>query len=133
MRREVLLASSDTQIEEYGRRIGVDVTGIDGREAKVAAIMDARQRTAEIDVFGTMVSVPIRAFHDKRVTDRLGKRITDAQLEKLMRDALGKEQYASIEAICTDEDGVVDVDAMGMALHAILNSDALKNFSGSPS
>lgn len=129
MRHEVLMGMPSAQLDQYMRVCGIDIGGGKTREEKVAAIEDRRSRVAEIDIFGATVSVPIRAVHDKRVTDMLnGRKLTDEEATRLMVMLLGDEQYDTVLGLCTDEDGVVDVEAVGIAFSLVVNSEELKNF-----
>lgn len=129
MRHEVLMEMSRRQLDQYGLVCGIDVTGKKSKKAKVALIEERRGRTADINVLGMTFAVPIRAMHDKRVVDLLnGEPLTDAQATELLAALLGEEQYEALVDRCTDEDGVVDVEAMGIAFATIFNSEELKNY-----
>jgi len=129
MRYEVLMGMSLEQLDQYGRLCGIDVSGRKAREDKVALIEERRARVAEIDVLGTTLRVPVRAMHDKRVTDLLnGGPLTDEQASALMEALLGEEQRDKVVELCTDEDGAVDVEAMALAFATVVRSPELKNF-----
>lgn len=124
-----MLEMSEAELDEYARVLGVGLGKVRGQAAKVDAICERRARVARIDVLGITIEVPVRALHDKRVTDRLdGRPKSDAELEEILRDIVGDAQMAAIEERCTDEDGVVDVEAYGLALSRIVTSKDLKNF-----
>lgn len=129
MRKEVLETLSASELEGYAAVIGVDVSNVKTKKARIAKIVEARERTADINALGMTLTVPIKRLHDKRVTDRLnGGVVGDEELMEIMAAILGEDQLAKIEAHCTDEDGTVDVDAYGVILAAVINSDELKNF-----
>lgn len=129
MKREVLLGMSKSELDDYAKMLGIDVTGKKTVEKKVAAIEERRERTADIDVLGLTVTVPIKRMHDKRVTDLASKRsMTDEDATELLALILGEEQLSKVVDRATDEDGTVDVDAMGLAMARILCSEELKNF-----
>lgn len=129
MRKEVLETLSASELEGYAAVIGVDVSNVKTKKARIARIVEARERTADINALGMTLTVPIKRLHDKRVTDRLnGGVVDDEELMEIMAAILGEDQLAAIEAHCTDEDGTVDVDAYGVILAAVINSDELKNF-----
>lgn len=129
MRKEVLETLSASELEGYAAVIGVDVSNVKTKKARIARIVEARERTADINALGMTLTVPIKRLHDKRVTDRLnGGVVGDEELMEIMAAILGEDQLAAIEAHCTDEDGTVDVDAYGVILAAVINSDELKNF-----
>lgn len=129
MRKEVLETLSASELEGYAAVIGVDVSNVKTKKARIAKIVEARERTADINALGMTLTVPIKKLHDKRVTDRLnGGIVGDEELMEIMAAILGEDQLAAIEAHCTDDDGTVDVDAYGVILAAVINSDELKNF-----
>lgn len=129
MRKEVLETLSASELEGYAAVIGVDVSNVKTKKARIARIVEARERTADVNALGMTLTVPIKRLHDKRVTDRLnGGVVGDEELMEIMAAILGEDQLAAIEAHCTDEDGTVDVDAYGVILAAVINSDELKNF-----
>lgn len=129
MRHEALMAMSETEIDGYARVIGIDVTGKKTVEEKVAEIEARRERTAEIDVLGVTLTVPIKRMRDKRVADIMAKRVmSDADANKLLDLVLGKEQVKKLVQQATDSDGTVDTDALGFAIATIVTSDALKNY-----
>lgn len=129
MRKEVLETLSASELEGYAAVIGVDVSNVKTKKARIAKIVEARERTADINALGMTLTVPIKKLHDKRVTDRLnGGIVGDEELMEIMAAILGEDQLAKIEEHCTDDDGTVDVDAYGVILAAVINSDELKNF-----
>ena len=129
MKREALLRMSETQIDGYARQIGLDVTGCETKEDKADAIEAARERVADICVLGEQVSVPIKRLHDTRANDKIAAVKTSRQARAALRDILGKEQAARVEAAATDEDGTVDEDALVFAFASVIRDPALKNFS----
>lgn len=130
MKHEAMMSMSLGQLDQYGKVCGIDVTGMRSREEKVAAIEERRARTADIDVLGMTLSVPVRTLHDKRVVDMVNSpdELSEDEADRLMTMLLGEQQYESLVGHCTDDDGVVDVEAIALALHVILNSDDLKNY-----
>ena len=130
MRHEVMMEMSLEQLDQYARVCGIDTGGKATKEEKVALIEERRGRVAEIEALGTTLVVPVRALHDKRVTDALdgSKPLADDEAEGLLARLLGEEQYAEVVGRCTDEDGVVDVEALAFAFGLIVRSEELKNF-----
>lgn len=129
MKHEAMMDMSKTDLDEYGKALGIDVTGKKTVAAKVEAIEEQRGRTAEIDILGITVTIPIKRFHDKRVSDIYAKSpMTDDDANALFVMILGEKQAAKVAEQATDEDGTVDVDAMGYALAKLLTSEQLKNF-----
>lgn len=130
MKHDALMAMGLDALDGYARVLGIDTTGKGTREEKVTAIEDARQRTADVDVLGVTVTVPIRRAHDRSVAGVLakGRRITDKDAEKVMRAVLGDGQYGMVVDAATDDDGVVDNDALGFAFWQLFGSEQLKNF-----
>lgn len=109
--------------------LGFDVSGKKTVAQKVAAIEERREREAEIDALGLTLAIPVKRMHDKRATDLMGKRpMTDEDATELLALLLGETQMSALAERATDEDGTVDVDAMGLAMTRILASGELKNF-----
>lgn len=129
MRREVLEEMGEEEIDRYMRVLGVDAGAAKSKAAKIIRIERARERTAEIDVLGMTLAVPVKRLHDKRVTDRLnGQAATDEEMNEVMEALLGAEQRDAVLERCTDEDGTVDLEAYSLALATVVSSDELKNF-----
>lgn len=130
MRHEVMMEMSLEQLDQYARVCGIDTGGKETKEEKVAFIEERRGRVAEIEALGTTLVVPVRALHDKRVTDALNgsKPLGDEEADGLLARLLGEEQYAEVVSRCTDDDGVVDVEALALAFGLIVRSEELKNF-----
>lgn len=129
MKREVLMEMSKDELDEYGKVLGIDVGGKKTVAQKVDAIEKRRKRVAEVDALGLTLSVPVKRMRDKRVADLASKRpMTDEDASELLELLLGGEQMVALADRATDEDGTVDIDAMGLAMARILASDELKNF-----
>ena len=124
-----MMEMSKSELDEYANVIGIDVTGKKTVAQKVASIESARERVADIDVLGMSVAIPIKRMHDKRVSDLVGKKLmSDDDATELMRLMLGDDQMDSLVARATDDDGTVDIDAMGLAIARITSAEELKNF-----
>lgn len=129
MRREILLSLDDPEVDEYARALGVDTTGLKTVKAKVDLIDEARARSADVDALGMTVSIPIKRLHDLNVIDKLnGKALSDEDYKALCVDVLGEDQTRAIYDHCTDDDGTVDVEGVGLVLRKVFYSDAAKNF-----
>lgn len=129
MRHDVMMEMSLEQLDQYGRVCGIDVTGRRTKAQKVALIEERRSRVADVDAIGMTLHIPVRAMKDKRVTDLLDRgELSEAEADRLMTMLLGEEQYAAVVERCTDEDGVVDVNAVGLAFATVVGSPELKNY-----
>lgn len=124
-----MMEMSLEQLDQYGRVCGIDVTGKRTKAQKVALIEERRARVADIDVLGMTLHVPVRAMRDKRVTDLISRGdLTEAEADWLMGALLGEEQYEALVERCTDDDGIVDVNALALAFGTVIRSDDLKNY-----
>lgn len=129
MKREVLMEMSKSELDEYGKVLGVDVSGKRTVAQKADAIEKRRERVAEVEALGLTLAIPVKRMRDKRVTDLASKRpMTDADASELLGLLLGGEQMEALADRATDGDGTVDIDAMGLAMARILAFDELKNF-----
>lgn len=116
------------ELDEYGTIIGENVSGMVSLAEKVNAIEARRGRTHEMSLLGAMFVVPVRNIRDKRFQDAVADLRAGANAEIAAHLALGDEQWEKLVARATDGDGVVDVDALGMAVARILSNPELKNY-----
>ncbi len=120
---------SSSELDEFAKALGISAKAEKTAQGKAALIDRRRNRRATVRALGMELSVPVKRFRDKRVTDLLGKgELSDEDTEAAMRLVLGEEQFDEVVAACTDEDGTVDVSAMGFVFVKILTSAELKNF-----
>ena len=129
MNNEYLARMSAKELDEYGATLGIVMKSAKSKSDKLELIGQKRERCATVRALGIDFEIPIKRAHDKRVNDLLSKDgRTDTEAEEAMRLLLGDEQLNELVCACTDEDGSIDVDAMGLAYVKILSSDELKNF-----
>lgn len=128
MKHEVLMGMSLTELDQYARICGIDATGRDTREEKVALIEERRGRVAEVELLGKVFTVPVRKMHDKHVTDALAGNAPDEEIVRVFRELLGEDQHAEVLELCTDEDGVVDGEAYALAMARLITCEDLKNY-----
>lgn len=128
MRREVLMEMSAADLDRYAAACGIDVSGESAQERKIEVIEERRGRTAEVNVLGMTLVIPKRRLHDQRVADILNKPLTDESATQAMVLLLGDEQYMALVEWCTDVDGVVDVEALGVAFTKLFGDAELKNY-----
>lgn len=130
MKHEYLMEMSESELKDYARACKIDISGAKGHAAKVKLIEEARERTSEINVIGMTIVIPVKNLHDKRVSDALSKvdLADNASVEEAMRMIVGDEQFESIVERCTEDDGYVDLDALGTVFGTVLTSSQLKNF-----
>lgn len=129
MNREYMARMSAAELDEYAKLLGIASSPAKTAEAKIKLIERRRERTASVRVLGIDLEIPIKRAHDKRVSDLMSKQsLTDAEMEEAMRLLLGDEQMGELAGACTDEDGTVDVNALGLAFAKVVTSEDLKNF-----
>lgn len=133
MKSEILSNLTEVELDAYAGAMGLRLPENMPRCEKVEAIVEARNRSASITVLGFTVTVPVKRLHDKRVADKASVlyMMSDAEMEKLFVDIVGQEQMDAIVEHCTDEDGTVDSDALGVFIALVLTSEELKNFESS--
>ncbi len=127
MNSDYMAKMSAEELDELARFMGVSIVAAKSAESKARMIEERRSRVARFGVLGIEFEVPMKRVRDKRVSDLLGEK-TDAATEEAVRLLVGDEKFAELVAACTDEDGTVDVDAMGYAIAKIMCSDELKNY-----
>ncbi len=130
MRQEVMMEMSLTELDLYAQACGIDATGASTKESKVALIEERQGRVAEVRMFGLTLAVPVRRLHDKRVSDLFvdGHLQSDKDAATVMTLILGEEQYERVIERCTDDDGVIDVEAIGRAFMTLVGDAELKNY-----
>jgi hypothetical protein len=129
MKHDTLMDCTKEELEAYAEYLGINLESKKGISQKVAAIEQARSKCVDITVFGHIFTIPIKAAHDQRAADILQKgSLTDEEVMRLLELLLGEKQLEDFIELCTDEDGVVDVEAMAVAMRRIITSDKLKNF-----
>lgn len=129
MNRECMERMSASELDEYAKSCGIEVSHAKDKQDKLRIISERRERVATVRALGIDFEIPVKRVHDKRLTDLLGKQdMTDEDMTEAMVMMLGREQFDELVAACTDDDGTVDVNAMGVAYVRIVTSSALKNF-----
>ncbi|BCV18303.1 hypothetical protein ATOBIA_N05930 [Atopobiaceae bacterium P1] len=128
MNKEYLLKMSDEELAGYMKMLGISSKATKTREAKIELIERRRAKTETIDVLGIPIEVSVKKLRDRRVLDAYQAATTDAQMEAVARQIIGDEQMDALAVAATDEDGTVDVDAMGYAIATILTNKKVKNF-----
>lgn len=129
MKRETLERMSEPEIDEYAKVLGIELAPCKTLEEKIDMIERRRERGVIVTVLGIDLDIPIKRVHDKRVADIISNpRATDEDTYEAMALILGDAQMRKLVEACTDEDGVVDSHALGLAFVKILTSDQLKNF-----
>ena len=125
-----MMSMSLTDIDAYGKACGIDVTGLTEKEDKIDLIERKRERVVDVPAIGMTLTVPVKRLHDKRVSDllRSGHMPSEEAATKAMVLLLGEDQYARLIEHCTDEDGTVDVEAVGSVYGKLFFDPDLKNF-----
>lgn len=127
MNSDYMAKMSAEELDELARYMGVSIVAAKSAESKARMIQEKRSRVARVGVLGIEFEIPMKRVRDKRVSDLLEKK-TDASTEEAVRLLVGDDKFAELVGACTDEDGTVDVDAMGYAIAKIMCSDELKNY-----
>lgn len=128
MKREALESMDEAELDAYARLLGVSTKGAKGAGQKRRVIESRRGRSARMTVLGVDIEVPVKRAHDKRVSDLLSGGRTDEDMVEAFRLLVGDAQFAAIEEACTEDDGLVDVEAFAFAVASVLGSADLKNF-----
>lgn len=129
MNLNTLYGMTADELDEYAKVLGFSAKACKTAADKAAMIERRRSRTATVSVLGMDFDILIKRAHDKRVSDAMARvGSSDGAAEEALALLLGDEQMADLVEACTDDDGTVDVDAMGLAYVKIVTSDELKNF-----
>lgn len=128
MKRENIERMSDEELEQYARLLGVILDAAHTRDEKIFLVERRREKRVTVTTLGIDFDITIRRVRDKRVSDLLARgNRTDEETDEAIRLLLGDGQYQILLDAVTDDDGVVDVDAMGLAFVRIITADELKN------
>lgn len=128
MNKEYLLKMSDEELAGYMKMLGISSKATKTREAKIELIERRRAKVETIDVLGIPIEVQVKKLRDRRILDAYEAAKTDAQMEAVVRQIIGDDQMDALAVAATEEDGTVDVDAMGYAIATILTNKKVKNF-----
>ena len=129
MNPEYLNRMSEAELDEYAKALGFTAKAAPDKSAKIDMITRRREKVVTVSALGIDFDIPVKRAHDKRVADLLTKPTrSDEEAEKAMQLLLGEEQFTELANACIEDDGTVDVEAMGYAYVRILTSDELKNF-----
>lgn len=128
MKRENIERMSDEELEQYARLLGVILDAAHSRDEKISLVERKREKRVTVTALGIDFDITIRRVRDKRVSDLLARgNRTDEETDEAISLLLGDGQYQTLLDAVTDDDGVVDVDAMGLAFVRIITADELKN------
>lgn len=129
MKRETLERMDERELDEYGKLLGVELAPCETLEEKLEMIERKRERAATVSALGIKFKIPMKRVHDKRISDIISsKNPSDEDMYTALELMLGGSQTKKLIDACTDDDGTVDSDALGLAFVKILTSDELKNF-----
>lgn len=128
MKKEYLLKMSDADLDGYMKFLGINSKSAKSQEAKIELIERRRAKVETIEVLGIPIEVSVKKLHDRRILDAYNAAKTDADMEGVVRQIIGDEQMEVLAEAATDEDGTVDVDALGYAVATIITNKKLKNY-----
>lgn len=127
MNKEYLERMSASELNEYGKALGIEMAPAKTVKDKITLIETKRNKEAVISVMGLELTIPKKRANDKRIADLIAPPMSDDQAELAMRLLLGDEQMNEVVTACTDEDGVVDNIALGVVFARAFTSPELKN------
>ena len=129
MRRETLERMTEGEIDELGKTYGIELAPCTTLEEKIDMIERRRSRSVFVTVFGIDFEIPIKRAHDKRIADIMNNPVvSETDADEVFRLLLGDAQTRKLVDACTDDDGTVDIEAIGLAYVKLVYSDQLKNF-----
>lgn len=128
MKKENLERMSDDEIIQYAKALGIPNKAIKSAKNKADFVWKRWNQEVTISTVGLEFSIPAKLLRDKDLINTLANpNLTDDQADKVILRLLGETQYNALIDACTDEEGVTDVVAMGIAFGKILSSPKLKN------
>jgi hypothetical protein len=128
MRKEILEQMTAEELKEYAIACGIKESVFNKSKDKAGYLHSRWEREVPVTVFGQEFKIKAKTLQDKRFIDLVGSpNPTDEQLAEALTLLLGEEQVTKLYDVCTDEDGTVDIVAVGQAFVHIANSPQLKN------
>ena len=128
MRKEILEQMTDAELMEYAQAVGVKQTAMTKAKNKAKLIFDRWEKVVNINVYGYDFEVKTKVLKDKRFVDLVTKEnATDDEMTEALLILIGEAQLQKLYELCTDEDGTVDIAAIGLAFVRLINSPELKN------
>lgn len=128
MNREHLERMSEGELNDYAKALGLEAEGAPDAAAKIRLIESKRERIVIISVIGMDFEIPVKRAHDQRIADLVMSNGGDAAVAEALKLMLGDKQFDQLIKACTDDDGTIDVEAIGLAYVKIFSSEELKNF-----
>lgn len=129
MKREILECMSEGEIDELAKTYGIELAPCKTLEEKIDMLERRRSRSVIVPIFGMDFEIPIKRAHDKRISDIMNNpNGSDSDADEVFRLLLGDAQTRKLVDACTDDDGVVDIEAIGLAYVKLIYSEQLKNF-----
>lgn len=128
MKTENLEQMTAKELDDYAKTLGITKLP-NGVKSKVELIQKRREREATIKVAGLELVIPIKRFHDKKVSEVLSSpAASDGDLERILNYLIGDEQMQEVIDACTDEDGTFDLEGLAYIFTTVITSPKLKNF-----
>lgn len=128
MRKENLEAMSNKELEEYAHALGIPAKAVRQAKNKAEYIWHRWNQTVTVKTLGLELEIPAKLLRDKATIEALSNPLlNDTQADEIIQKLLGEKQYNELVKACTDEDGITDVVALGVAFARILSSEKLKN------
>ncbi len=128
MKKENLERMSDEEITQYAKALGIPNKAIRSARNKADFVWKRWNQEVTISTLGIDFSIPAKLLRDKDLVNALASpNLTDDKADEIIMRLLGETQYNALVNACTDEEGVTDVVAMGVAFGRILSSPKLKN------
>lgn len=129
MKLDALKRMDESEIDELGRMYSIELAPCNSLEEKIEMIERRRSRGIIVRVLGIDFEIPIKRAHDKRISDIVGNlNATGMDSMEAITLLLGEAQTKMLVEACTDDDGVVDIDALALAFVKLFNSEKLKNY-----
>lgn len=128
MKKENLERMSEAEIIQYAEALGIPKKAIKAANNKAEFVWNRWNQEVTVSAVGLDLKIPAKLLRDKDLINALANpNLTDDQADKIIMRLLGETQYNALIDACTDDEGVVDVVAMGVAFGRILSSHELKN------
>lgn len=118
---------TENELRAYALNLGISATAFNKAKDKVEFVQERWNKTVTVEVAGEEFDIEAKVLKSKKFNDLMAAD-EDAATEQAMEMLVGAEGLARIEAMATEEDGTVDVAAIGTICGLILSDKNLKNF-----
>lgn len=126
MKKEILETMSEAELRAYASNLGIPAKALNAATDKAKFVESRWEKVVTVKVAGESFTIPTKVVKSKGFIDLMAKG-EDVATEQALELLIGADGMKKVTDMATDEDGTVDVIAMGTIYGLILNDRKLKN------